>query len=191
MMPSTVHISRACREARRQRGLSQAEAAREIDGLSQPSLSRFEAGRGTLPEHTVEALALYLGVDVQEVLRVAHRSEREEREQQACVCESPWCPSVRPVEIGGEARFVPTVQPCAASARFCRWCGHRMIDACSRCGAAIETGIFCAGCGTPYVSLPLRPEEVGDVSAWTREERERREAITGMAGKSGALTPLP
>jgi hypothetical protein len=180
-----MHIARACREARRQRGLTQADVAREVAGLSQPSLSRFESGRGSLPEHVVAALAGFLGVDVQAVLRRAYEAVERMREPQVFVCESPWCPSVRPVEVGSEVRFVPTLQRSARESLYCRWCGHKLIANCAQCAAAVESGIFCTECGTPYVSLPLHPAEVGDARTWAAEERERRAAITGLAVEGG------
>jgi len=178
-----VHISRACREARRQRGLTQSEVADQVEGLSQPSLSRFESRRGALPDHVVDALAEFLDVDVAEVLRHMQRADAE-REPRAFVCESPWCPSVQPVDVGGDVRFVPAVEQSARDSLFCRWCGHRMIASCSRCGAPVEPGIFCTGCGTPYVVLPMGSDGEEDPQTWSDAERQRRGEITGLAAAS-------
>ena len=163
MKPSSLqeHI----RDARRQKGLTQAELARQA-GCTQSALSMFESGQeSALATETLRKIAGILGIALEEPRPAAPVFPR------TVFCPNFQCPAAFPYFAGTELLIRPFF---LEHARHCPHCGEILLAACPHCGnpAAENPGACCAACGKRLV-LATPP---GDVSPreWVREHRAER-----------------
>ncbi len=164
----TIAVCRQLREARRAKGVTQAELAQRV-GCQQSAISMMEAGRVTaLAPETRARIAAELGV-----LLEAGTSECAVAAAPARVrafCPDPDCPSNVPFVVSGALVFWPRGESVAGD-RHCACCGEVLARSCGRCGAAVTAGACCRDCGTAYVPSAALP--VADPAAWAEARRRQ------------------
>lgn len=160
------------RTRRKELGLSQTRLAADV-GVSQPAVSKFEAGRpGALSREHIEAVARRLGVDLAEL--EARRPARLAAAERLFFCPNAYCPSNVPHVVGGELRFFPRTVRSSAERVRCAFCGDVMSGWCPHCGAEVVTpGAYCTApeCGRPLVEAAGVAEEDGDLAGWAAARR--------------------
>jgi len=160
------------RTRRKELGLTQARLAADV-GVSQPAISKFEAGRpGALSREHVEAIARRLGLDLGEIERSSRGGEVAI--ERFFYCPNAYCPSNVPFVVGGELCFFPRSVRSAAAVVRCAWCGDVMSGQCGHCGAdVVVSGAFCAapGCGRPLVAAVGVVEDGCEPAQWARQRR--------------------
>jgi len=137
---STSSLYYQVRDARRQKGLTQAELARQA-GCTQSALSMFESGQDSaLATETLRKIAGLLGIAFEESPAapplVAGR----------VFCPNFQCPAAFPYCVGDELLVRPYY---LEHARHCPHCGEVLLAACPHCGspAGEHFGACCATCG--------------------------------------------
>ncbi|MEI8242395.1 MAG: helix-turn-helix transcriptional regulator [bacterium] len=157
------------REARRARGLTQAQLAQRV-GCQQSAVSMMEAGRATaLARETLVRIAAELGVVLEQT------PERSAPAGAAPVsgaahCTDSECPSNVPFVVSGVLVFWPRPQP-VAGGRYCAYCGEVLARVCGKCGVPAGTGACCRDCGAPFVPPPAAIH--ADVEAWAETRRRQ------------------
>ncbi len=167
--PEPLH--RRLRAARRARGLTQAELARQA-GCQQSAVSMLENGRPeVVARDTLVRLAGLLGVAVEaEQPTVAAARPAAGR----AFCPQAVCPSNVPYVVAGELLFWPRPQAAAigggSRARHCAYCGEVLAFVCPGCGAAAGEGACCRECGQALVPPPA--EFDGPIERWAESRRQ-------------------
>ncbi|MEI6211316.1 MAG: helix-turn-helix transcriptional regulator [bacterium] len=165
----SIELCRQLREARRVRGLTQAQLAQRV-GCQQSAVSMMEAGRTTaLARETLVQIAAELGVALAHVGATPATADTAASCGRA-FCTDPECPSNIPFVVGGVLVFWPRPQP-VAGGRHCAHCGEVLAGICSKCGAAASAGACCRECGTPFVPPPATV--CADSEAWAVERRRQ------------------
>ncbi len=183
-MPDHFEIARLITAARRHRGMTQSELARQA-GCRQSAVSMFERGHvNALARPKIEALLKLLEIE----LPVADdHAEAGSAVAAPAAGTAPYgycpvfdCPSNIPFTVQGTLLIKPQVRP-DANARHCAFCGELLERACPECGEAIKDGACCTQCGTPYISTP--PDIVGgDPVAWADTQRTHLRELGLLAG---------
>lgn len=154
------------RDARRARGMTQAELARQV-GCQQSAISMMESGCLTaLARETLERIAGELGVPFEEPSASAAVPGVEGDGQ--AHCPEPECPSNVPFVVNGALVLWPTVQP-VPGGRHCACCGELLVRRCRQCGAPAVAGACCRRCGSAYVPAPAASDVVG----WAEGRRQQ------------------
>ena len=151
------------RDARRERGLTQAELAKQA-GCTQSALSMFESGQGSaLATDTLKKISTLLGVKFEEAANVVPDVPRK------TFCPNFECPSSLPYFVGTELFIRPGFFNATPGAKYCPHCGEILLAACPNCNASLgETpGACCMVCGKRLVLATL-PEGV-DKREWVKE----------------------
>ena len=166
----TPHLHHQIRDARREKGLTQAELARQA-GCTQSALSMFESGQDSaLATDTLRKIAGLLGVAFED----SPTPPPAPAFARKVFCPNFQCPPAFPYWIGDELFIRPLF---LEYARHCPHCGEILLAACPHCGAPAgeNPGACCASCGKCLVLATLP----GDVSArkWVREHRAERGAF--------------
>ncbi len=167
MTASDPQLRDRLREARRKLGWTQARLAQAI-GTSQPAISQWEAGKSSLADATVAAIAEALGVDLTAPPEDAPSPARS-TDAILWFCENPACPSNVPVAVGEDVWYAPAMVR-SVSAHACTWCSGLLRASCSHCGEPVTEGIFCRNplCGRALVAAP---RVTGDPVAWADAQR--------------------
>ncbi len=164
----TIVLCRQLREARRAKGLTQADLAQRV-GCQQSSVSMMEAGRVTaLAPETRARIAAELGVPLEPEAGEAVVAAPPVAGR-AC-CPEPDCPSNVPFVVSGALLFWPRGQA-AAGERHCAACGEVLVHACGKCGAPVIAGACCRDCGTAYVSAVAI--QAADLEVWAESRRRQ------------------
>ena len=152
---SEAPLSRRLRDARRDKGLTQAEVAART-GCLQSQVSMLEAGQpNKVARETLEKIASLLEVELPAVVDAVAPVMIDSPVFAHAFCPQPDCPSNKPYVVGGELFFWPSQQPGAPRpGHRCAWCGEVLAFVCPKCGAAAGTGACCRECGTPFVAPP-------------------------------------
>ena len=155
------------REARRRKGLTQAQVAEAID-CKQSAVSMFENGRrDALSREKLTSLGKLLDVDTNSTAQEAHGTVGNLR-----FCPDIDCPSNIPFMVGGRVAIRPSMVPVTGNApSYCRYCGEVLSPSCpnTQCSTPPSPGAFCAACGTAYIA-PLAVQTPAD--AWVRARQE-------------------
>jgi hypothetical protein len=136
----------------------------------------WEAGKPSLSEESVAAMAAALGVDLE-----APPEQEEARYGTDAIlwfCINPGCPSSVPVAVGEDGWYAPTMVR-SDRAYACTWCSGPLRASCPHCGEPVREGIFCRNplCGRALVPPP---EGVGDPRAWADAQRARIREIRDL-----------
>ena len=170
MDPLSTEICQQLRDARRAKGLTQAELAQRV-GCQQSAVSMMEAGRTTaLARETLMRIAAELGVVVESASTALLASVTLPMAG-AAHCTDPECPSNVPFVVSGALVFWPRPQPALSGGRHCAYCGEVLASACSKCGAPAGTGACCRACGSAFVPPPATVRT--DVEAWAETRRRQ------------------
>ena len=147
------------RLARRSAAMSQTALA-EMAGISQPHVSRLEAGkrlRGLKPVTVialakaldVPALALVHGTDLQGLVM----DSREEEEPYMAFCCNPLCDTNRIIPEGDSWSLAFDSKKIYSEkvwlqTNYCGSCGEKLVKACPRCGRRVGTRceFYCRQC---------------------------------------------
>jgi transcriptional regulator with XRE-family HTH domain len=158
-------LARRLRDARRGRGLTQADLARQV-GCRQSAVSMMERGRSdALSRENLGRLAALLGV----TLDVGADGNGAAPAGRA-YCPQAGCPANVPYAVEGEVLFWPSGPQPAPGARCCAHCGEVLARNCPSCGAPASAGACCTACGAPYVAAP--PEAAGSAESWSETRRK-------------------
>lgn len=185
----------ALRQARRARGLTQAELALAVD-CAQSGVSRLEAGNlNALADDKIRQLADFLGIKID--LRAPAKglqlvSNPTRRLFQHCA--SPWCPSCLPFTIHGVLHLWPALQPLTPDhpSNRCTFCGEPMKNRCLKCAHGVdEPGAFCNQCGESRVRLDAETasDVLRDRHVLAGEAKELFEATQLVALLAGSALP--
>ena len=168
----TTSIHLLLRDARRSRGITQAELARRV-GCVQPAVSMMEKGRpDALSRETLEKIAAELGVALPEASSGA--APGPVAVEGVKICPNPDCPSNYPYRVGGEVFLMP--RPHRTPGTRCPHCGEVLTSVCPSCGAPVRAGeAFCSLCGAPHVPHVPTPEEASP--EWIRDRQEQSRAL--------------
>ena len=174
-MSDQLDITRQVTVARRQRGLTQSELAREV-GCRQSAISMFERGHANaLARPKIEALLKRLELEMPSGSDDASAGPETLTQSDGAIrhlyCPVFDCPSNVPFTVQDTLLIKPQVQP-AANAKHCAFCGELLENACPECGAPASGGACCTQCGTPYISTPPRLTDENP-SAWADAQRAR------------------
>ena len=167
----TVSLQDLVREARRRKGLTQAQVAEAID-CKQSAVSMFENGRrDALSREKLTSLGKLLDVDTS-------REPQEVRTPAGNLrfCPDMDCPSNVPFMVGGRVAIRPSMVPVTGDApTYCRYCGEVLTASCSntQCSAPPTPGAFCTVCGTAYIN-PVSARTPTDTWVRARQESYRR-----------------
>jgi len=166
-------IHEVIREARRAKGLTQSELAREAK-CTQSAISMYEGGRkDALARETVEAIAKLLGLPPESIPEKSGVAlPRVSLVLKYCPIDA--CPSNVPYAVAGRLIFRPVMVSAPSEERTrCRDCGELLESRCpnAECGAAVGEGSFCARCGTALVTASFTPVE--SAAAWADKQRAR------------------
>ncbi len=169
---SSIPLHLQLRNARRARGLTQTELARQAD-CTQSAVSMMESGQAAaMARSTLETIARILEVELPaEALAEVAAIPQTPTPVAARICPNADCPGNLPYRVGGEVLFMPHVQ--RHSGKRCIYCGEVLIGTCPECGAPIHAGAACcAECGTPLV-----PSTV-DLATATDEWLQKRQELS-------------
>ena len=150
------------RDARRQKGLTQAELARQA-GCTQSALSMYESGQeSALATETLHKIAKLLDIAFEESPALPSLFAR------GGFCPNHQCPAAFPYLTGGELLIRPAF---FNHARHCPHCGEILLKNCPRCETPPDEnpGACCAACGKALV-LATPPEGVS-TGEWVRERQ--------------------
>lgn len=177
-MNDAPNIAHLISEARRRRGLTQSELARQID-CKQSAISMFECGHeNALARPKVDAALKLLGLE---------RPRETEHASPAGIPSTPFsghrycpvydCPSNIPFTVQSTLRVkpLPQAQP-SIHAKHCAFCGELLENKCPECGCAVNPGACCIQCGAPYISIPPSTDE-GRIMAWVEAQHARLQSL--------------
>ena len=175
-----------CKEARKQRGLSQSALAEAV-GCKQSAVSAFENGDATkLSEELVKRLAKLLEVSLE--VPPARKADGGERvvlspPNMGMVvrgfCPDANCPSNIPYMVGDRLVFHPVLTKASpGGGGRCACCGEVLEMRCPACGAPLNDGACCGVCGSAYVTATLPPGL--DAAEWARSRRAELSALKGL-----------
>lgn len=156
-----IQAGERIREARSRMGLTQTTLAKSA-GCKQSQISAVERGKFSAIGHDrLMKLLEKLSLNTDDF-----RSFLDPSAKVLIICSRAECLSHKirdtpngPVMVPGFLLGDP------ADRRHCAMCGDAMINACEECGRPLEPGLFCPGCGEPYVAV------VDSAAEWDREER--------------------
>lgn len=169
MDQSSTELCWQLREARRAKGLTQAQLAQRV-GCQQSAVSMMESGRTTaLASETLARIALALGVALGHEASAPATADATPTSGRA-FCMDPECPSNIPFVVSGALVFWPRPQP-VAGGRHCAHCGEVLAGVCGKCGAPASAGACCRDCGAPFVPPPAMVR--ADSEAWAAERRRQ------------------
>jgi transcriptional regulator with XRE-family HTH domain len=158
----TSSLQDQIRDARRQKGLTQAELARKA-GCTQSALSMFESGQeSALAAETLKKIAGVVGIALADAPAAPLAFARK------AYCPTFHCPMAFPYFAGATL----LVRPCFYSnARHCPHCGELLLATCPHCETppTENLGACCAACGKALV-LATPPTGVSPRD-WVREHR--------------------
>lgn len=186
-MTDHQEIARLITIARRRRGLTQSELARQAD-CKQSAVSMFERGHANaLARPKIDTLLKLLDIE-----RPAEDAQTETPAAEPPVnmdalryCPVFDCPSNIPFTVQKALLIKPLIRP-PANARHCAFCGELLESACPECGTVVNIGTCCAQCGSPYISIP--PQLGGDnPAAWADTQRARLRELGLLATQNTAL----
>jgi len=184
-MPDHLEIARLITAARRRRGLTQSELARQA-GCRQSAVSMFERGHANaLARPKIDALLKLLEIELPaaDTNTALAAAERPFNATSRLYCPVFDCPSNVPFTVQDTLLIKPQVQP-AANARHCAFCGELLENACPECGAAVNGGACCTQCGSSYISTP--PQLTGETpAAWADSQRSRLRELGIGCGTDG------
>lgn len=168
--PSSVPLSRRLRDARRDKGLTQAEVAARV-GCLQSQVSMLEAGQpNKVARETLEKVAALLEVEIPAAVDPVVPLAIDRPVFAHAYCPQPDCPSNKPYMVGGDLFFWPSRQPgVPVPGHRCAWCGEVLAFVCPKCGAAAGVGACCRECGAPFVAPPPIMEEAPEI--WVARRR--------------------
>jgi transcriptional regulator with XRE-family HTH domain len=166
------------RDARRARGLTQAEVARQA-GCLQSQVSMLERGQpNRVARETLEKIAALLEVDLG-AAPVEAVAPAVPPPPAHAYCPQAECPSNTPYCVGGELFFWPSPQPGSARpGHRCAWCGEVLAFVCPQCGAAAGAGACCRECGAPLVAPP--PGLDAAPEPWAERRRQEIETLRAL-----------
>jgi len=169
MDQAPTDIGRQLREARRAKGLTQAELAQRVE-CQQSAVSMMESGRMTALAHeTLVRIAAELGLSLENTAAKPAPAVTSSALGRA-YCTDPECPSNIPFVVSGALIFWPRPQP-VAGGRHCAYCGEVLASVCGKCGASAAAGACCRECGATFVPLPAAVR--ADNEAWASERRQQ------------------
>ena len=169
MDPISTELCHQLREARRARGLTQAQLAQRVD-CQQSAVSMMESGRTTaLARETLVRIAAELGVVLEQSLSRSAVTVAVPASG-AAHCTDPECPSNVPLVVSGALLFWPRPQP-VAGGRHCAYCGEVLASVCGKCGATAGAGACCRDCGGAFVPPPATVH--ADVEVWAESRRRQ------------------
>jgi len=181
-----MDLHSAIREARRDRGMTQAELAEAV-GTKQAQVSMYERGQETaLAHHKVLEIAKLLDVDVK-----AFAQKRDPVSGKAMlrkICPAFDCPTSYPFMSSGKACVVPLfVKSVANEKTRCRLCSEVLLSRCPTpgCGEPLVEGASCPRCGKQYVKVIL--EKGQDPAEWVKEQRAAIRELRTMAPALNAI----
>jgi transcriptional regulator with XRE-family HTH domain/DNA-directed RNA polymerase subunit RPC12/RpoP len=166
---SFERIGHRVRQLRTDRGWTQKELAAHAN-LSSGYIANLEWAKGIRRPRLekLKAIAAALGIAYEELMQT---TKSESLSAARLWCANVDCPAVSVerydrfairelIVSAGESlrpeRYLPemrlaTFPPLSNGApnRFCPYCAHELISACSRCGRLVESGeeLYCRGCG--------------------------------------------
>lgn len=180
MSETQKKLYNALREARRDRGMTQAELAEKI-GAKQAAVSMYERGQVTaLSHHKVLEMGKLLGVDVKAF--AAGRDPVSGKAMIRKICPTYDCPTNYPFMAGGQACVMPFFAESVANEKTrCRLCSEVLLSRCptTGCEAPLVEGAACQRCGQQYVKVEL---DEGQLPAeWVREQRASIRELRRMA----------
>jgi len=165
----STEICRQLREARRAKGLTQADLAQRV-GCQQSAVSMMEAGRATALAHeTLTRIAAELGVALESAASTPAAAIAAPSFGRV-FCTDPECPSNVPFVVSGALVFWPRPQP-VSGGRHCACCGEVLSNVCGKCGAPAMAGACCKDCGAPFVPPPAAVR--ADTEAWAETRRRQ------------------
>jgi len=159
------------RDARRGKGLTQAELARQA-GCTQSALSMYESGQeSALATETRKKIAGLLGITLEKTPAAVATPPPLPR---AAFCPNFQCPLAFPYFAGAELLIRPVF---LSNAKHCPHCGEILLATCPHCDASPSEnpGACCAACGKPLVLATL-PEN-DSARDWLREHRAERQLL--------------
>jgi len=174
-MPDHLEIARLITAARRQRGMTQSELARQA-GCRQSAVSMFESGHANaLARPKIDALLKLLEIERPAADEASGESPAVSvplpDKETGRYCPVFDCPSNIPFTVRDTLLIKPQIPP-AANARHCAFCGELLESACPECDAPVNSGACCTQCGTAYISHP--PPLAGEhPAAWAETQRTR------------------
>jgi transcriptional regulator with XRE-family HTH domain len=163
-----IDLHRMLADARRRRGLTQAELARQAD-CRQSAVSMMERGRSdALSWSKIEAIGAILEVDV---AVFAPKTSTEEVPallvSAAGYCPQFDCPANIPYVVNGRLYALPRI---TSTGKFCQYCGELLEKSCPECGAKIDkASACCQQCGSSYVATP--DDFVANNADWVDKQR--------------------
>lgn len=158
--PSAQSLSLLLRDARRARGLTQQDLARQAE-CTQSAISMMEKGKSdALARSTLEKIASILGVALPAEAEISPAATATVS-RPVRICPNDDCPGNLPYRVGEEIHFLPHAQDVPGPR--CPYCGEVLIGACPDCGAPIRSGeAVCTLCGAalvPHVATPTDASE--------------------------------
>ena len=166
----SIEICLQLREARRAKGLTQADLARRV-GCQQSAVSMMEAGRSdALAQETLTRIASELGVVLETNTPELSTAPSSVPSVGRAFCTDPECPSNVPFVTSGTLLFWPRPQP-VPGGRHCAFCGEVLAHVCGQCGAPSGTGACCKACGRAFVPPPATVQ--ADSATWAENRRRQ------------------
>lgn len=180
-----VPFSRRMRDARRAKGLTQADVARLV-GCQQSQVSMLEGGLpNKVARETLAKIADLLGIEIPDPPATSVPAATGALPFAGhAFCPQPDCPSNTPYVVGGEIFFRPAPQPgVPRPGHRCAWCGEVLAFVCPKCGAAATAGACCRECGAPLVMPPAYIDSAPEL--WAENRRREIAEIFGNSGFAG------
>ncbi len=132
--------------ARRGKGMTQSELARQVD-CKQSAISMLERGnRQALSLEKQEALASVLGLP----MPTDHGTPPIR--SNPTYCPHYDCPANMPYRVGQRIIALPR-NHMSQIGKYCRYCGEICESHCPSCHATFEQGSHCPHCGSPYIAV--------------------------------------
>jgi DNA-binding XRE family transcriptional regulator len=173
MNSMVLNLYKQIRLARRQRGMTQSQLAREVH-CSQSAISMYESGHlDALADKTVKLIADLMGLEIPDDASSDAAGEPVALASRK-YCPVDDCPSNIPYVAGGGLHFKPTlVEGPVNEPSHCGFCGEVLESACPQdgCGAPLNEGGVCERCGVSYV--PVTRMMRGSLDEWVARRREQ------------------
>lgn len=170
--PSEQSLSHLLRDARRARGITQQDLAKQAD-CTQSAISMMEKGKtDALARPTLEKIASILGVELPADEPSPTATAVTSVPHPARICPNDDCPGNLPYRVGDELHFLPHAHDVPGSR--CPYCGEVLISVCPECGAPIHAGeAVCTLCGAPLVPHVATPSDASDEWLQTRQRQSQ------------------